>query len=87
MAKEAEIISEQRKGLWRKPDGSPVSCTEKIKVMDENYEEISEMLREALDDAVLMGCSEKAFKAVYLGFLNQLHSNYPEQTEESDEEK
>lgn len=65
----------------------PVSCTEKIKVMDENYEEISEMLREALDDAVLMGCSEKAFKEVYLGFLNQLHSNYPEQTEESDEEK
>ena len=55
--------------------------------MDENYEEISEMLREALDDAVLMGCSEKAFKEVYLGFLNQLHSNYPEQTEESDEEK
>ena len=71
---------EGAKGRWCKADGSPVSCTEKIKVMDENYAEISELLQDAIEDAVLMGCSEKAFKEVYLECLRQLHSVYPEQS-------
>ena len=41
---------------WVKPDGSPVSCTEKVKVLNENYEELREALKDALEDALLLGC-------------------------------
>jgi hypothetical protein len=49
---------------WRTPEGEPVSCLEKIKVLNENLEEIQELAQEALEDAILMGCDEAQFRAV-----------------------
>lgn len=43
---------------WIGRDGEPVSCDEKIKVLNGNLREIREMCQHALEDAVLMGCSE-----------------------------
>lgn len=40
---------------WLQPDGTPVSCREKLKVLDENWAEVETVLREAFEDAVLMG--------------------------------
>jgi hypothetical protein len=34
--------------VWRTPDGELVSCVEKIKVLNENLEELHEMAQEAL---------------------------------------
>ncbi|HQR04563.1 MAG: hypothetical protein JSR19_11940 [Proteobacteria bacterium] len=65
--------------IWRKPDGAPVSCTEKIKVLNQNYGEIRQLVQDALDDAVLMGCSETQVKDIYRQLLEELHSAYPEQ--------
>ena len=45
---------------WRAPDGTPVACLEKIKVLNENILEIRQMCQDALEDAVLMGCDEDA---------------------------
>ncbi len=50
--------------VWHDPEGEPVSCVEKIKVLNENLEEIREMCQEALEDAVLMGCDEAQFRSV-----------------------
>jgi C-terminal processing protease CtpA/Prc len=50
--------------VWHDPKGEPVSCVEKIKVLNENLHEIREMCQEALEDAVLMGCDEDQFRAV-----------------------
>ena len=50
--------------VWRDPKGAPVSCVEKIKVLNENLQEIQEMCQEALEDAVLMGCDEAQFRSV-----------------------
>ena len=50
--------------IWRTPEGEPVSCVEKIKVLNENLEEIRVMAEEALEDAVLMGCDEAQFRQV-----------------------
>jgi hypothetical protein len=50
--------------VWRDPRGEPVSCVEKIKVLNENLHEIQEMCQEALEDAVLMGCDEAQFRGV-----------------------
>ncbi|GAA8966867.1 hypothetical protein HpSP79_12950 [Helicobacter pylori] len=43
---------------WFDDDGSPVSCTEKIKVMSQNMEELFQAAQDAFEDALLMGCSE-----------------------------
>jgi len=50
--------------VWRTPEGEPVSCLDKIKVLNENLEEIRELAQEALEDAVLMGCDETQFRNV-----------------------
>jgi len=56
--------------VWLTPQGEPVSCLDKIKVLNENLEEIRSMAQEALEDAVLMGCDEMQFRTV-LNSLSQ----------------
>jgi hypothetical protein len=41
--------------IWRQADGAPVSCREKLKVLEENWAELESVLREAFEDAVLIG--------------------------------
>lgn len=41
---------------WRTPDGEPVSCLEKLKVLAQNLQEFEEMAQDILEDAALMGC-------------------------------
>ncbi len=50
--------------VWREPDGTPVSCMEKLKVLEENLAEIQELSQDALEDAVLMGCDENQVRDV-----------------------
>lgn len=40
---------------WLQPDGAPISCREKLKVLEENWAETETVLREAFEDAALMG--------------------------------
>jgi hypothetical protein len=49
---------------WLTPAGEPVSCIDKIKVLNENLEEIRDLAQAALEDAVLMGCDETQFRDV-----------------------
>lgn len=49
---------------WVTSEGEPVSCVEKIKVLNENLEELRALAQEALEDAVLMGCDEAQFREV-----------------------
>jgi len=57
-------VSEFKPPVWLDPKGEPVSCAEKIKVLNDNLEEIKDMCQEALEDAVLMGCDEAQFRGV-----------------------
>lgn len=50
--------------VWFTPQGEKVSCIEKIKILNENLEEINALAQEALEDAVLMGCDETQFRQV-----------------------
>ncbi|GFE93131.1 hypothetical protein JK169_00355 [Acetobacter persici] len=49
--------------LWVQEDGQPVSCQEKLRVLDENWLEVQDILRDAFEDAVLMGVSEQGMRA------------------------
>ena len=62
--------------VWRRPDGQPVTCKEKIKVLNENLEEIRDLCQDALEDAVLMGCDETQIRAVLNGMVDALVNPY-----------
>ena len=68
----------KKRPTWRKPSGAPVSCTEKIKVLNENYEELRSLAQEALDDALLMGCSEAQIRQALHDMIDALPASFDE---------
>lgn len=48
--------------IWPQNDGQPVSCVEKLKMLEENWQEVQDVLRDAFEDAVLMGVSEQVMR-------------------------
>ncbi len=58
--------------VWRETDGTPVSCMEKLKVLEQNLVEIQELSQDALEDAVLMGCDEAQVRDVLRGLADSL---------------
>jgi hypothetical protein len=63
--------------VWRSPAGKVVACVEKNKVLQENLAEIRQVCRDALEDAVLMGCDEQQFLMVLADLVAQLKNPYP----------
>ena len=49
---------------WMAGDGSPISCPEKLKVLNENLDEVRQVCRDAYEDAVLMGCDREQVRNV-----------------------
>ncbi|TLU73143.1 hypothetical protein [Lichenicoccus roseus] len=49
---------------WPQADGSPVSCREKLRVLEENHAELQGVLRDAFEDAVLMGVDPEAMRSI-----------------------
>jgi len=62
--------------VWRTPEGEPVSCVEKIKVLNENLAELHELAQEALEDAVLMGCDEQQVREVLAELVGSIVNPY-----------
>ncbi|MBP7580917.1 MULTISPECIES: hypothetical protein [Vogesella] len=62
--------------IWHAPDGSVVSCTEKVKVMTENMEELAQVAQDAFEDAILMGCDEHQVRAFLVAMMQQLDNPY-----------
>jgi hypothetical protein len=62
--------------VWRTPEGEPVSCIEKIKVLNENLAELKGLAQDALEDAVLMGCDERQVREVLAGIVTSLVNPY-----------
>lgn len=72
-------MSDDRKAAfpnWMQPDGQPVSCREKIKVLNENLDEIRDMAQDALEDAILMGCAEEQVRQVLHEIVDSLDNPY-----------
>jgi len=58
--------------VWRQSDGTPVSCLEKIKVLNQNIQEIETLCADALEDGVLMGCDAEQMKAALHALIDGL---------------
>ncbi len=54
--------------VWRDETGETVACTEKIKVMQENMQELFQTAQDAFEDGLLMGCAENQLR----DYLQQL---------------
>lgn len=61
---------------WRSAEGEPISCTEKLKVLRENLEEIQQVCQDAFEDALLMGCDEAQIRAVFAQVVAELRNPY-----------
>jgi hypothetical protein len=62
--------------VWRQTDGKPVSCLEKIKVLNQNIREIETLCADALEDGVLMGCDAGQIKAALHELIEGLATPY-----------
>jgi hypothetical protein len=66
--------------IWLRDDGSIVSCTEKIKVMRENFEEIQQIAQDAFEDGLLLEVSEAQMREALHQLVNQLVNPYQKTT-------
>lgn len=62
--------------IWLRDDGSVVSCTEKVKVMTENFDEIKQIAQDALEDGLLMEVSESQMRQALHALVDQLVNPY-----------
>ena len=62
--------------VWRQADGELVSCLDKLKVLNENLDEIRQMCQDALEDAVLMGCDEAQARDVLESLVRSIENPY-----------
>ena len=68
---------EKRWAIFLRDDGSVVSCTEKVKVMNENLDEIAQQMQDALEDGLLMEVSEQQMRDVLQGMVEKLVNPWP----------
>ncbi len=62
--------------IWQRDDASIVSCTEKIKVMKENFDELKQIAQDALEDGLLMEVSETQMREALHKLVDDLVNPY-----------
>lgn len=65
--------------VWHDENGEPLACTEKIKVMSENLEELHQSAQDVFEDALLMGCSEQQIRNFLVYLIKNLENPYHNQ--------
>ena len=59
-------------GKWVKDDQSVVPCKEKIKVMNENFDELKQLAQDAFEDGILMEVSDQQMRDVLHQIVDDL---------------
>lgn len=62
--------------VWLQPDGTPVSCVDKLLVLNDNLEVIRQECQDALEDAVLMGCDEAQLREALDEIVKSIKNPY-----------
>ena len=61
---------------WVRDDNSVVACTEKVKVMTENFDEIKQIAQDAFEDGLLMEVSEAQMREALHRLVDMLVNPY-----------
>ncbi len=61
---------------WVRDDNSVISCTEKVKVMTENFDELKQIAQDALEDGLLMEVSETQMRKALHQLVDDLINPY-----------
>ncbi len=61
---------------WVRDDNSVVACTEKVKVMTENFDEIKQIAQDAFEDGLLMEVSEEQMREALHRLVDMLVNPY-----------
>ena len=61
---------------WLHDDGSPLHCPEKIKLLEENLEELRTVAQDVLEDGIVMGCSEQQLREALQSLITALENPY-----------
>ena len=62
--------------IWRQPNGEPVSCYDKIAVLNENLGGLRQESQDVLEDALLMGCDEAQVREVLEDIVRSLKNPF-----------
>jgi hypothetical protein len=62
--------------VWWQTTGEPVSCLEKLKVLNDNYRELQQMAQDAFEDALLMDCDETQVRQALHELVDSLRNPY-----------
>ncbi len=62
--------------IWIRDDKSIVACTEKIRVMQENFDEIQQITQDAFEDGLLMEVSEQQMREALHALVDSLVNPY-----------
>ena len=58
--------------VWRRKDGTPIACLEKIKVLNENLAELRQIAQDAFEDALLLECPEEVIRNEFHRLVDSL---------------
>jgi len=72
-------MSKRSKAFWRTPGGEPVSCSEKLKVLEQNLAEFHALALDLLEDAALMGCDVEQVRQVLKETVDDVDPRYKPQ--------
>ena len=61
---------------WVRDDESVVECTEKIKAMPENFDEIKQIAQDAFEDGLLMEVSDEQMREALHRLVDMLVNPY-----------
>lgn len=62
--------------VWRTDSGQPIACLEKIRVLNENLDEIWLTVQDAFEDGLLLGCSEKQLRQAFHELVDRMKYPY-----------
>ena len=87
MTKETKPLHLKPLPTWLRDDGSIVSCTEKIKVMKENFHELEQIAQDAFEDGILMEVSEQQMREALHNLVDELMNPYTKSSAKVKSEK
>ena len=62
--------------IWLQSNGEPVSCYDKIAVLNENLNDLRQESQDVLEDALLMGCDESQVREVLEDIIRSLENPF-----------